>query len=167
MKRVIEAVVLLMAVALTATVTWHFARQDLRRCEVDDTLRPIAALLEDNRTIVEAIKKDGMAESESVILSTYLAQVRKDGVSQHSAFKQRIDALVNNNTMIVALLSKYTPRARTTEFRVAADKFVDYATTFRDRWQSVFEIFMAGGNLSAMGPVPPADFVGSVAKEGA
>ena len=108
---------------------------------------PIATLLEENKKVIESMKKDGLVESESVIVSTYLERIRKDGVPKNSDMKHRVDSLVNNNTMIVVLLSKYLPRARTAEFRVAALKFTDYAAGFRDRWQSIFEIFMVGGRV--------------------
>jgi secreted Zn-dependent insulinase-like peptidase len=145
--------------------TWHYARQDLRRCAVTDTLEPTASLLEDDRRIIDAMIRDGMADAEPAILGTYLQRIRRDGVPRQAAMKQRIDTLVNNNTAILALVSKYAPRAQTAAFRGTAEKFRDYAISFRDRWQSVFETFMTGGNLPAAGPSFPADFADAVAVE--
>ena len=84
---------------------------------------------------------------------------------KNSAFKQRIDTLANNNTVIVALLSKYSAHARTPAFKAAADRYRSYAISFRDRWQSVFEIFMAGGNLPAIGPAFPSEMAAVASAE--
>ena len=137
---------LVIAAAILAVAiggTWHYARQDLHVCIVDDSLQPIATLLEDNKKLVDELKTDGYADSESTILGSYLARIRKDGVPKNSAMKQLIDRLANNNTVIVALLSRYVTHAPTPSFKAAADQFRDYADSFRDRWQSLFEIFMA------------------------
>jgi secreted Zn-dependent insulinase-like peptidase len=162
-KRGLQAVILVAAISGTAAITWHFARQDLRAYELDDTLRPIAALIDENLKTLDSLKKDGISESE--ILANYLQQIRKDGVPKNSGFKQRIDSLVNNNSAIVTLISKYEPHAHTPEFRAAADKFRDYAAAYRDRWQSVFEIFMAGGNLPAESKPFPAELADVVSRE--
>jgi hypothetical protein len=79
--------------------------------------------------------------------------------------KQRIDRIENNNTAILALLAKYSTHARSAAFRASAEQFRDYAITLRDRWQSVFEIFMAGGNLPATAPAFPSEFPRAVAAE--
>jgi hypothetical protein len=155
----------LFVAAIAFAGIWHHMRQGLRRCEVEDALQPIASLLEDNRKIVESLKRDGLVESESAILDTYLQDIRRDGVPKYSAMKQRIDTLANNNAAILALLSKYAAHARTPAFRAQADKFRDYAISFRDRWQSVFEIFMAGGNLPTDAPAVPPEFSTAVSNE--
>jgi len=159
------AIVTVTAVALTAVITAYFEQQRLRQRDVADTLQPIAALLADNQKIIESLKKDGYASSAGAIVSTYLARIRKDGIPNNSPMKERVDALVSNNTTIVALLSKYLPRAHSAEFRVAAGKFTDYASSLRVEWQSVFEIFMAGGNVPVTAPEIPAGFAQAVATE--
>lgn len=141
----------------TAATTWHWARADLKAVVVDNTLRPIAVLLADNQRLRASLLKDDGVLSESVILSTYLERIRKNGVPKYSGMKQKIDRLVNNDTTIVALLSNYLPLSQRAELRVAGAQFADYASGFRDRWQSLFEIFMAGGNLPARDPEPPAN----------
>lgn len=159
----LSAVALLVAAAVA--VTWQYSQRALRACVVDETLQPVAALLEENRRILAALQSQGHAASESALLESYLRRIRSDGVPRHSAMKQQIDRVVNNNTVIVALLSKYAPHARTPAFSTAADQYRDYAIAFRDRWQSVFEIFMAGGNLPRSGPAFPDGIVEAVAQE--
>jgi hypothetical protein len=159
----VAIVIVLLATAIGAT--WSYARRDLRTCVVDDTLQPISSLLEENRKIIENLKSGGYTESESALLQTYLTRIRSNGVPQNSAMKQRIDTLVDNNGIIIALLSKYQSHARTAAFKAAADQYRSYATSMRDRWQSVFEIFMAGGNLPAANPEQPPEFAAALEDE--
>jgi len=148
---VILIVAVVLAVAVSSAITWHFARNDLR----EDTIQPVAALLDANAKLVESLKKAEGVDSEAQILPTYLAMVRKDGVPKHSDLKQQIDELVNNNTTAVALLTRYTEHGANASFRMAAHQYTDYATALRVRWQSVFELFMAGGSLPATPVSPP------------
>ena len=157
-KTLMQIAVAVAAVVIAIVGALHYLRQDTRTCEVDDTLEPIAALIDENRSIIDGLRKDGFADSEQTILVSYMSRIRQEGVPKNGAMRQRIDTLANNNTMILAYLSKYAPHARTPAFKVAADQFRDYAISFRDRWQSVFEIFMAGGNLPVTGPGFPVGF---------
>jgi hypothetical protein len=144
--------------ALTAAAAWHFARADMRRTEVDSALRPVSALLDDNARLLEWLRRSEGVDADSAILNGYLALVRKDGVPKHSDLKQAIDRLVTNDTTIVALLQHYTAGGASAQFRLAANQYTEYAVGIRDRWQAVFEVFMAGGNLPAVSNPPPADF---------
>jgi hypothetical protein len=164
-KTVIVVIVVLGMLAAAVWGTWQLAQREVLACKVDDSLQPVAALLEENASILRAIQTERYAESESAILDSYLMRIRRDGVPKSAGMKQRIDQLVNNNTVIVALLSKYAVHARTPAFKAAADRFRNYAIPFRDRWQSVFEIFMAGGNLPSAGPSLPPEMTQAVAEE--
>ena len=79
--------------------------------------------------------------------------------------KQQLDQLAENNTAIVTLIKAYAPHARTAAFTSEADKFRNYASAWRDRWNSVMEIFMAGGNYAASGVPFPSGFPAAVAVE--
>lgn len=155
--------VVLLAIAVGGT--WHYADRSLRRCAVDESLQPIAELLKDDQRLVDSLIHDGMADSEPTILDTYLQRIRRDSAPKSSAMKQRIDTLVSNNTVIVALLSKYSTHVQMPAFEAAAEQYRNYAISFRDRWQSVFEIFMAGGHLPAAGPAIPTNFAAALAAE--
>jgi hypothetical protein len=146
--------------AASSAITWHFARSGLR----EDTIQPVAALLDINTKIVESLRKAEGVDTESQILPAYLALVRKDGVPKHADLKQQIDMLVNNNTTIVALLTRYAEHGADASFRAAAHQYADYATALRDRWQSVFELFMAGGNLPSVSPAPTAEVLEALRK---
>ena len=79
--------------------------------------------------------------------------------------KQRLDTLAENNTAIVTLIKAYAPRAKTAAFVAEGDKFRNYASAWRDRWNSVMELFMAGGNYAASGVPLPRGFAAAVDAE--
>lgn len=161
----VQGVIVVASVAIAIGGAWHYTRQELRTCVSDSTMQPIASLLGENRKIVDSLIKEAGVASESEILETYLEDIRKDGVPKYSAMKQSIDTLANNNTAILALLSTYATHARTPAFKAAVEQYRDYAISFRDRWQSVFEIFMAGGSLPATGPEYPAQMTAALNAE--
>ena len=158
------------AVAVICAVGWFHAHQTIRtlqRTYVSDTLDPISEMLKENAAITQELSAAPFAEGDNDFVSAYLIKIRRDGVPKHSDMKQRIDRINNNNTAILALLAKYSAHARTPAFKASAERFRDYAISLRDRWQSVPEIFMAGGNLPAAGPMFPADFSQTARTEGA
>jgi protein-disulfide isomerase len=83
----------------------------------------------------------------------------------HADMRQRLDTLAENNTTIVALIKAYAPHARTSAFTMEADKFRNYASAWRDRWNSVMELFMAGGNYPTSEVPFPKEFPGTVEAE--
>ena len=46
------------------------------------------------------------------------------------------------------MIKAYASHAKTSAFASESDKFRNYASAWRDRWNSVMEIFMAGGNYA-------------------
>jgi hypothetical protein len=155
-------------VAVVCALGWLHANQklrDARQAQVADTLNPIAEMLKENAAITKELEAAPYAEGDNQFVSAYLIKVRRDGVPKHSDMKQRIDRIANNDTAILALLAKYSGHARTPAFKASAERFREYAISLRDRWQSVPEIFMAGGNLPVTAPQYPADFDGAVASE--
>jgi hypothetical protein len=137
----------------------------MRAQVVASELQPLAALLKENQSLIQELKTEPFTEKDSGILESYLTKIRRDGVPKHAEMKQRLDTLAENNTSIVTLIKAYAPHAKTQAFNVEADKFRNYASAWRDRWNSVMEIFMAGGNYPASGVSFPADFPSAVDKE--
>jgi hypothetical protein len=139
-------------VALTTTGGWYYERHSsdsLRAQIVADELQPIATLLKENDALIEELKSEPFTEKDSGILEAYLTKIRRDGVPKHADIKQKLDTLAENNTAIVTLIKAYGPHAKTLAFTTEADKFRNYASAWRDRWNSVMELFMAGGNYAA------------------
>ena len=154
--------------ALITTAAWHHASSalhDSRTQLLGSTLQPIAAMLEENQTLLKELQADPFTEKDSGILESYLAKIRRDGVAKHADMKQRLDQLAENNTAIVTLIKVYSPHAKTPAFTAEADKFRSYSSAWRDRWNSVMELFMAGGNYAASEVPFPKGFPDAVQTE--
>jgi hypothetical protein len=167
-KNVLGLLVVALVVALGALSLWFYQRaqlQEVRARVVVGELQPIAALLKEDRAILKELQADPFAEKDSEILESYLAKIRRDGVPKHADMKQKLDALAENNTAIVTLIKAYAPSAKTPAFVAEGDKFRNYASAWRDRWNSVMELFMAGGNYAASGVPFPLGFPTAVEAE--
>jgi hypothetical protein len=167
-----QAVALLLAVAsvsvLFAAIAWLHANQLLHASRaqlVAMTLEPVAALLNENQAIIKELQTEPFTEKDAAILESYLTKIRRDGVPKHADMKQRLDQLAENNTAIITLLKAYLPQAKTPAFIAEADKFRNYAAAWRDRWNGVMELFMAGGNYAASGVPFPNGFADAVKAE--
>jgi hypothetical protein len=154
--------------ALAAAGVWYERYESLGVMRLQIALaelQPISAMLKDNQALIMELQAEPFAEKDSGILESYLAKIRRDGVARHADMKQRLDQIAENNTAIVTLIKAYAPHAKTTTFGTEADKFRNYASAWRDRWNSVMELFMAGGNYAASGVPLPAGFVPAVQTE--
>jgi hypothetical protein len=150
--------------AALAGVFWYWANGELRLTQ-NAELRPIAALLQEDQELLKELQTNAALETNSGILASYIAMIRADGVPKHAEMKQRLDRLAENNSAIVALINVYAPRAKTETFKAEADKFSHYAIAWRDRWNSVMELFMAGGNYPVAETPFPNEFLAAVAAE--
>jgi hypothetical protein len=162
----------LVIAALTAVLigagAWyqaHDALDEVRSKLVAGELEPISTTIKENQALIKELQADPFTERDSGILESYLAKIRRDGVAKHADMKQRLDQLAENNTAIVTLIKAYSPQAKTPGFTIEADKFRNYASAWRDRWNSVMELFMAGGNYAASGVPFPKDFPAAVDAE--
>ncbi len=154
--------------ALAATGFWHHEHEALgalRAHVLMGELQPLATILKENQGLIQALESEPFTENDSGILESYLAKIRRDGVVKHADMEQKLDALAENNTAIVTLIKAYSPHAKTLAFNVEADKFRNYASAWRDRWNSVMELFMAGGNYAASEVPFPAGFPAAVQAE--
>ena len=143
----------------------HAALQEARTQIFTRELQPVAALLKENKALLQELQSEPFREQDSGILESYLTKTRRDGVTKYADMKQRLDTLAENNTTIVALVRAYSSHATTHAFNTESDKFRNFASAWRDRWNSVMEIFMAGGNYAAAGVPFPAGFPAAVDAE--
>ena len=157
--------VVVAGLALGLLLYEHAQLQDARARVVAGELQPIAMLLKENQALIKELQAEPFTEKDAGILESYLAKIRRDGVPKHADMKQKLDALAENNTAIVTLIKAYAPQARTPAFVPEGDKFRNYASAWRDRWNSVMELFMAGGNYAASGVPFPAAFAAAVDAE--
>jgi hypothetical protein len=154
--------------AVVTTIAWHRASSaphESRAQFIASTLEPMAALLKEDEALTKELQSDPFTEPNSGILASYLTKIRRDGLAKHADMKQRLDQLAENNTAIVTLIKAYASQAKTPAFTTEADKFRNYASAWRDRWNSVMELFMAGGNYVASGVPFPKDFAVAVQGE--
>lgn len=157
--------VLIAAFSLGGWYRGESAFRDAGRRQALDGLEPARELLAENASLTRELQSPPYAQGDADFVSGYLALARRDGMVKHSAMKVRIDRLVNNNTSILALLGAYMPRARTAGLKAWTERFREYAIAQRDRWQSVPETFMAGGNLPAAAPALPAQLAEALRAE--
>lgn len=143
---VVGAALIATIVAIAFGQHEHETREELRSQVVAGELHPIAALLQENLALIQELQSQPFNEKDSGILESYLVRIRRDGVPKNAQMKQRLDQLADNNTAIVTLIQAYSPHARTDAFRTECDKFRNYASAWRDRWNSVMELYMAGGS---------------------
>jgi hypothetical protein len=156
------------AAAVIAAGLLFYEHSQLRKARAEviaAELQPIAMLLKEDQSLIKELQAEPFTEPNSGILESYLTKIRRDGVAKHADMKQRLDTLAENNTTIVTLIKAYAPQARTTAFLPDGDKFRNYASAWRDRWNSVMELFMAGGNYAAAGVPFPVGFAGAVDAE--
>jgi hypothetical protein len=159
------ALVVAAAIAIaSAGVAWFQASAHLRELRLGE-LESIAALLEEDQELLRALQTNFGSAKDSGILASYLAKIRADGVAKHAEMKQQLDRLAENNSAIVALINVYRPHAKTAAFSTEAEKFVSYAIAWRDRWNSMMELFMAGGNYPAAEVPFPKTFSSAVQTE--
>jgi hypothetical protein len=155
-------------VAIGAVAFWYVEHRTLdesRAQIVASELRPIATLVKENQALIEELQSEPFTEKDSGVLQSYLAKIRRDGVAKHADMKQRLDQLAENNTSVVTLIKAYSPRAKTAAFTTEADKFRNYASAWRDRWNSVMEIFMTGGSYAPSEVPFPKGFLDAVQAE--
>lgn len=156
----------LVAAVVTAGFAYHErALDELRSQWAAGELQPIARLIKENQALIQELQVEPFIEKDSGILESYLAKIRRDGVAKHADMKQRLDTLAENNTAIVTLIKAHEAHASTSAFAAEADKFRNYASAWRDRWNSVMELFMAGGSYAASQVPFPKDFADAVQSE--
>jgi hypothetical protein len=165
MNKLVWILLLAGVVASAAAGTgWYHAVVSLRDLRTSE-LEMIAALMTEDQQLLQALKADSGTNVASNILGRYLAAIRADGLPKHAAIKQKLDSLAENNAAILALINVYSPHAKTASFKAEADEFRHYAIAWRDRWNSVMELFMAGGNYPVAEVPFPKEFEGAVEAE--
>lgn len=157
---------LAVAVALSLLFSiFAYRAANLARSENPSVLNSVQLLLQERQIELKALQETTFTEPNQGILGSYLAKIRRDGVPKHADMKQRLDALSANTISMLTLIDMYEPQAVTAEFKAETKKFRSYAVAWSDRWNSVMEIFMAGGNYPAAEVPLPAGFEDAVRAE--
>ena len=128
-------------------------------------LTTISALLTERDAGMRALQAAPFTEPNTGVLGSYLAKIRRDGMAKNTEMKQRLDELAMNTAALLTLLDLVEPKAKTHGFKAEAKKFRTYALAWTDRWNSVMETFMAGGNYPAAEVPFPKGFEDAVKAE--
>src|ERR1700736_6303863 len=147
--------------ACLAAVVWYRASGALRASDselVSNVLVPMATLLKEDQGLIQELSVAPYTEPGSGILESYLLKIRRDGMAKNAQMKQRLEALADNNTALLTLINAYSRKARALRFSTEAEKFRKYAISWRDRWNSLMELFMAGGDYPSSGVPFPTGF---------
>ena len=115
----------------------------------------IAMRLAEHERLQAALVQDGAGEAP---LAVYLARIRRDGVPQHAAMHRQLAALAQLNAELLVLAEAYEPLARQSDYGSRLRELRTYVITWNDRWNGIFETFMAGGNLAGGEPSLPRRF---------
>jgi hypothetical protein len=158
-------VALAAAIAAAGFACYERPCNEARSQWVAGTLLPMARLIKENQGLIQELQGEPFTGQGNGILEMYLATICRDGVARHADMKQRLDTLAENNTAIVTLFKAYAPHAKTAAFTAEADKFRNYASAWRDRWNSVMELFMAGGSYAASQVPFPKDLTKALQEE--
>jgi hypothetical protein len=121
------------------------------------TLQPMERLVAEHQKLDDELSKDPFTEPNRNVFGAYLTKIRRNGLPKNADMKQRLDALANDNAALAAMVTAYAPIARTEHFKAEADHFRTYEVAWRDRWNSLMELFMGGGEYPVSAtPYPPA-----------
>lgn len=153
MNRVGAAILTLaVLVALVVSVGSYRSVADIQRARVLTSvsiLESITSQLDEQAALRSELQGAQFGATATSALGAYLARIRQDGMPAHSDMRHKLGALSRSNVAILTLLDLYEPYAKTTGFKAEARAFRSYAIAWNDRWDSVMEYFMAGGNLPA------------------
>lgn len=138
---------------------------NLAKSQNPTVIASIDALLKDREAQIEALHDPAFVEPNQGILGSYLAKIRRDGVPRNAGMKRHLDALAANTVSLLTLVDLYESQAATPQFKSEAKAYRTYAIAWTDRWNSVMEIFMAGGNYPAAEVPFPEGFGSAVADE--
>ena len=162
--------ILLMAAVIVAVALSALAYQyvsDAQRAQALTTARILDMMSAElsTQTTLRSELTQQPEENGTSIQGAYLANIRRDGMQEHSTTKQKLDALSKSNVAILTLMDLYEPYAQSDGFKAKARAFRSYAIAWNDRWDSVMEYFMAGGNLPASDVPFPEGFRAAVETE--
>lgn len=118
--------------------------------------RQIQLRIAEHQRLESILAKD--LEAGTGPLDSYLARIRRDGVPQHAATHRQLAALAQLNAELLALAEAYEPVARRADYASRLRELRGYVIGWNERWNGIFETFMAGGNLAGSEPPFPARY---------
>jgi hypothetical protein len=154
------------AIALgVSSVAIHRSSQSMEQGRV--LVQRINGLLaEHSRLLVELARQPQQSESGD-LLADYLANIRRDGAAMHVSTRRGLSRLAANQLSLLALADAYEPLARGIRYPDALRDLRAHVQAWNERWNALFEVFMAGGNLGEQQTPFPQSFADAMRAEGA
>lgn len=118
----------------------------------------MSRLIADHKRLEAELAHEPFADAGMPPMEAYLARIRRDGVPQHSEMRRRLAALAEDNAELLALAEAYESSAKSDAYAAQLRELRTYVITWNDRWNRLFETFMAGGNLAGGEPPFPPQF---------
>jgi hypothetical protein len=115
--------------------------------EAQVLVRKISGLLLERERILSELVCESDANTQQDCLEFYLVQIRKDGAALHASQRRGLSRLAANQVAMLALAEAYEPMAKREEYASGLNELREYVLAWNERWNALFEVFMAGGNL--------------------
>ncbi len=165
-----QVMILTLALASAGAVasSWYYADAAVAQSKAELAAHTLALTLQplqENRRLLGELQTAPFDESNAEVLEAYLAKIRRDGVAKNAQMKRLLDELEENNAAVATLLTAYAPHARRAEFIAESQAFRNYARAWRERWNSVMDVYMSGGSFPAPGVPFPTHFAAAVRAE--
>ena len=122
----------------------------------------ISQLVAEHQRLEGELTREPFVDAGASPLEAYLARIRRDGAARHVDMRRRLAALAENNAALLALADAYEPFAGNNDYAGQLHALRSYVITWNERWNTLFEIFMAGGNLAAGEQPFPKQFSDSI-----
>jgi hypothetical protein len=162
------AIAAIVAAAIALGVSFA-ALHRASRSEVrgQELVQRISGLLaERERLLGEFERQPGRTPLQDPLVD-YLALIRRDGASMHAPMHRTLSHLAVNQLSLLTLADVFEPLARKKGYPGALRELRGYVFSWNDRWNGLFEIFMAGGNLAPQPGPFPQSFAEALRAEGA
>lgn len=117
-----------------------------------------------DQLLAELRVEQGAADKDALRL--FLERIRRDGFADHVKEKRILDLIVANLQETSALLDVYSARNNRDAFRQASRDFQAYSLLWQQRFNSIFGIYLLGGELPREPLVFPVSIRDAVSEEG-
>jgi hypothetical protein len=139
---------------LVYVLSSHHSSGDLRA----HVQQQMSRLVADHRRLEAELAHEPFLDAGKGPMEAYLARIRRDGVPQHSEMRRKLAAIAEDNAELLALAEAYESAAKSEAWPDQLRALRTYVITWNERWNGLFETFMAGGNLAGGEPPFPPQF---------
>lgn len=167
-RLIVAALAIAVVVALALSVATYRSVSEAQLAQALTSVQiveSIAIELDNQIALRRELGQQPFAVDGTGALQAYLAKIRRDGLPAHAEMRKKLGSISRSNTSILTLLDLYEPYAKTANFKKEVSTFRAYAPAWNDRWDSVMEYFMAGGNMPSSDVPFAAGFAAAIQAE--